>query len=378
MKEASKFKLTSVFRYIGDAAFYPFFALYLASIGKSTAQIGMVLMIMPLVAIFINPLWTFLLKNVNYNRIFMTIMMLFEALGIFLLLHVTSMPHIILVTILIAVAGQPIYILLDGFTTVFAIEEDIPYISIRLYGAVGYAIGVLMTGFFSEQIGFNVAYYIAIGVMIVSSLTVLWIRPLNIKDDKELMEKVDFLKLLKNPKFWLMASFMMVTLGTIFVSDSYLGVYFESRGIGKDIYGVITFVTVILEVAVMLFIAKFSNKFKLKIVSVVIVVSMSLRYIMLGFELPIWVAILSNLFRPLAVGLLFYILVEYVSRYISKKNITLAFVLIASLRNLYQSGYTLFGGLFIEQNGYYSFYLIAGVISLLGFLFIDYKQKPVV
>lgn len=378
MKEASKFKLTNVFRYIGDAAFYPFFALYLASIGKTTPQIGLVLMIMPLVAIFINPLWTFLLKNVNYNRIFMTIMMLFEALGIFLLLHVTKMPEIILVTILIAVAGQPIYILLDGFTTVFAIEEDIPYISIRLYGAVGYAIGVLMTGFFAQQIGFHVAYYIAIGVMIVSSLTVLWIRPLNLKDNQELMEKPNFVGLIKNPKFWLMAAFMVVTLGTIFVSDSYLGVYFESRGIGKDIYGVITSVTVILEVGVMLFISKYSNKFNLTWVSIVIVVSMSLRYIMLGFELPLWVAIFSNLFRPLAVGLLFYILVEYVSRYVSRKNITLAFVLIASLRNLYQSGYTFFGGHFIDQYGYYTFYLIAGVISLLGFLFIDYKQKPLV
>ena len=67
-KETAKYQIANLIRYIGDAFFYPFYALFLSSIGKTESEIGIVLMILPLISLFSNPVWSLFAKNVNYNK----------------------------------------------------------------------------------------------------------------------------------------------------------------------------------------------------------------------------------------------------------------------------------------------------------------------
>lgn len=50
-KETAKYQIANLIRYIGDAFFYPFYALFLSSIGKTESEIGIVLMILPLISL---------------------------------------------------------------------------------------------------------------------------------------------------------------------------------------------------------------------------------------------------------------------------------------------------------------------------------------
>ena len=117
--ETFKYQLTNFIRYAGDAFFYPFLIYYLHYVGLDNSQAGLILMIMPLVAIFINPIWSLFSKNVNYNRWFFSILTILEGIGVILLVQAgSSLTLIILTIILIAIVGQPIYILLDSFIAV--------------------------------------------------------------------------------------------------------------------------------------------------------------------------------------------------------------------------------------------------------------------
>ena len=64
VKEVNKYQWTYFVRLFGDAMFYPFFALYLSSINIVNEQIGIIMMIFPLVAIIINPMWSHFFKKI--------------------------------------------------------------------------------------------------------------------------------------------------------------------------------------------------------------------------------------------------------------------------------------------------------------------------
>lgn len=82
------------------------------------------MMIMPLVAIFINPIWSKFSKNINYNRIFIRILTVIEAIAVVILANIgANVWLIILVIFIIAVVGQPYYILFDSFTVMYAKQK---------------------------------------------------------------------------------------------------------------------------------------------------------------------------------------------------------------------------------------------------------------
>src|SRR5690554_3301859 len=121
-KETAKYQIANLIRYIGDAFFYPFYALFLNYIGKTESEIGIVLMIIPLLSIFISPLWNLFAKNVNYNKRFAIVFSLIEGLAIISLLAFTNLITIIIITIILGVVNQPFYTLFESYTTVYTIE----------------------------------------------------------------------------------------------------------------------------------------------------------------------------------------------------------------------------------------------------------------
>ena len=95
--ETVKYKISQAIRYLGDSSFYPFFPLYLSVIlGYKEDTIGLVLMILPLVGMIANIIFSISAKNINFNRIFMIIMTLIEGILIIILMQVTDLPIIIL------------------------------------------------------------------------------------------------------------------------------------------------------------------------------------------------------------------------------------------------------------------------------------------
>jgi PPP family 3-phenylpropionic acid transporter len=174
--ETRKYKLAHIIRYIGDAFFYPFFALYLSTIGKTKTEIGLILMILPLVGIFINPLWSLFSKNINSNRIFVIILSIIEAAAIFYLIQVQALPFVVIGTLILAIVGQPYYTLFDGYTTIYSMQNKVNYSSIRLYGSLGFAVGILISGYVIEYQGYELAFIIAASLYILVSLLTKWIK----------------------------------------------------------------------------------------------------------------------------------------------------------------------------------------------------------
>ncbi|MDD4468542.1 MAG: MFS transporter [Acholeplasmataceae bacterium] len=373
--ETRKYKLAHIIRYIGDAFFYPFFALYLSTIGKTKTEIGLILMILPLVGIFINPLWSLFSKNINSNRIFVIILSIIEAAAIFYLIQVQALPFVVIGTLILAIVGQPYYTLFDGYTTIYSMQNKVNYSSIRLYGSLGFAVGILISGYVIEYQGYELAFIIAASLYILVSLLTKWIKPINLSDDLTLNEKPQPKQLVHNKKFLLFVGFYAISMAVIFGSDSFLPLFFETKGIGPDGYGWISFFTVILELIFLLLLSKFGSKIKLKWIMMLIALLNALRYFIFSLDTHIYLLIASSLLRSLIIGGLLYVAVAYMQKNVSKKNITLGMMIYGSIKSAYQALLTLWGGYQIDHNGYFSFYIIVTILAVTALFFIDYREK---
>lgn len=371
--ETLKYKIAQLVRYLGDAFFYPFFALYLSSIGYIESDIGLILMIIPLVGMLINPLWSLFAKNINSNRIFIIILTLLEGAIIVYLTFVTTIPFIILGVFLLAIVGQPFYVLFDSYIAIYNMQSQTNYSGIRLYGSLGFAIGALVAGYVTRHLGYHYIFYGASGFFMVLSMVLFWIRPLTLVED--LSQKADIKGLIHNKNYLRFAVFYVIGLASLFGGDAFLGTYFEFKGLGSDVFGIVTFVGVLLEIVILFIYAKWGNKIKLLYVMLSIVLANVIRFFFFSLAIDPYVMIMISFIRAFTMAGLLYVGIEYMSKAVEKKNITLGIMLYGSLRLLLQAILVFGGGYFIVEFGYYNFYLALSLLSLTGFLFIDYKAK---
>lgn len=374
MKEVRKYQLTYFVRFIGDALFYPFFALYLNSMGISNDQVGWILMILPLVALFVNPIWSSLSRNINDNRHIMRILTILEAITVIVLIQLKQTEYIALAVVILAIVGQPVYVLLDSYTSVFGKKTNYPYGNIRLFGSFSYGVTTIVGGVMIARLGYQETFIAAAVFFALFAVALSWILPLDISSDTELNVKSEPRLLMKNKKFILFAIFYIITLGILFGGDNYLSIYFKSLGVSPDEYGLIMFVFIIFEMLVLWLLSANGYRFKTKTLLLTIVLTNALRFFVYGIDLPLLVYITVSLIRSLTMGTMLYITIRYIEEIVVPRNITLGILVFSSFRSLFTAMTTLFGGYMTDALGYRPFYILCGLIALSAVFFIDYRK----
>lgn len=374
MKEYRKYQITYFFRFVGDAFFYPFFALYLKYLNVPNKDLGIILMILPLTALFVNPLWSMLSRNVNDNRLFLRILPVIEAIAVIILVSLNQLSWIPLVVIMIAIVGQPIYVLLDSFTSIYTKKTNTSYGNIRLWGSLSYGVATLSSGLLISKIGYEDTFMIAAFFLAIVAILMSWILPIDLTGDENLNTKSDIKVLGHNKNYIKFALFYVITLGIMFGGDNYLSLYFQTFGLDADGFGFVTFVFVIGEILVLALLSKFGDKLSTRSILVAIALANGLRFLYYGFDLPLWSYISFSFIRSISMGSMLYITVRYITEITEPKNVTLGILIFSSVRSLFTALITMAGGFLTEYYGYRLFYVLSGVIALSALLFIDYKN----
>jgi MFS transporter, PPP family, 3-phenylpropionic acid transporter len=377
VKEVRKYQLTYFVRFIGDALFYPFFALYLKSMSVPNNQIGLILMILPLVALFVNPIWSSLSRNINDNRHIMRILTVLEAITVIVLIQLKQTEFIALAVVILAIVGQPVYVLLDSYTSVFSKKRSYPYGNIRLFGSFSYGVTTIIGGVMIAKLGYEETFILAAVFFALFAVALTWILPLDIEHDRDLNLKSDPKVLIHNTKFIQFAIFYVITLGILFGGDNFLSIYFESLGVSPDQYGLIMFIFIIFEMIVLAYLSANGYKYKTKTLLLLIVITNGLRFLVYGIDLPLIVYIGISLIRSVTMGTMLYVTIRYIEEIVLPKNITLGILIFSSFRSLFTALVTLSGGYITEFAGYRPYYLLAAIIALSAIGFIDYKKTNV-
>ncbi len=365
MKETWKYKLLSTIRYFGDGCFYPFFALYLVTTGLAEARIGFILSITPIIAIFANPLYARICKNVNVTKKVLAIVTVLEAVMITTIAFSNDFYLISGLVVLLALAGSCHYGLLDSLTAVYANNAQINYSSIRIYGSAAYIIATTFGGYIASLFGYRLCFIITSVLFILSGFCYYILRPITTSDTKTTIEKVSYRHILKNKTFILYAIFYILLLGSHFGTGYFLPTYFESRGVTTVQYGLVYSYFVFFEVVTIIILNRFFKKINVDALLIVSAVCVFIMVLCNYLYLPIPVVIGITCLRGIGYGIILHVCYKYVVDLLGDNEATFAIMFLTLGQSIYIAIANNVNGNLIEHYSYKTFYFVSMIIALL-------------
>lgn len=373
--------LMTFFRYLGDCFFYAYLVLFLRDRGLLETQIGIITAITPLAAIVASIIWNQFAKNVNINRIMMIIITIVEGILIFTYTKATLFESFIVITVITALVGSPFYTLHDGFCEAFAETSSKSYATIRAFGSLGYVFATLLAALvlYLTNDNYDILFYLATGLFILTSLWFIVIKPI----DLSLLgnePKRDYKAVLKNKIFWIFLLVDVIIFGASYGADSYISLYFtQMKGLSASAWSILFGTMIALEFVIMIASNKFSH-INENLALIIYGIAFFLRSLILAFNLPLPLLIMTSLLRGVAYGFYFPYLVKAIKNICGLRNVTCALFILFIFKSVFKSLSLVTFGTLIENVGYYKFFLISALVILFGLIInlifnIRYKFK---
>lgn len=158
-----------VFGFASLSSWMPLFNVWLEDAGLDGIRIGTIAAIPWAVMLILQPLWGIVADR--YGKLLCLKISAFAALLLFAAMPLTggSILQIAILTFLISVFNTPILPLLDSLALdyVDASSGGISYSNIRFWGAPGYGLGALVTGWLIPVLGIHVAFFSASAFLVL-------------------------------------------------------------------------------------------------------------------------------------------------------------------------------------------------------------------
>jgi PPP family 3-phenylpropionic acid transporter len=354
--------------FFGYGSLYPLLAVYLdESVGLSGGQIGMIMSISPVVMIIVQPLWGILSDWTRKPRLLLTISIFLTSVVGFIYSLSNAYVTLILMAILLAAVQSAATPLSDSITLNYVQKVKGNYGSIRLWGALGFAIAVIAAGRLAEDIGLSVIFYIFSFVLFLSFLF-SWRLP---EESQSIQINIfsGITTLGKRPRFILFLLTTFLVFGPIYANNFYFGLFIKEIGGTLTGVGIAFLFAAGSEAPFMQFAQQFIRKLgMLQVLMMAAFISM-IRWFFYFFEPSLYLVYATTIAQGFSVGLFIPAALQYV-RDISPKEVHItAMSIYSAIGNGLGSWFcTYFGGLILQWYSIQKVYLFYGVLTSLGII----------
>ncbi len=367
MNSLTKIKIITTIRFFAESLFFPFISLYFQSIGYDTSQIGILIALIPISAIFMNPIYSHFCKSPTITKNALMVMGVLEAIAIIGLIFASEFWLSILLVILISVFSSSNFGLIDSFITLTCDQYEKPYSVVRIFGSASYMVGGFIAGYIAEWTSYPILFGIALVLFVIVSILYYFIpAPKELRTNSENMS---FRKLFVNKRYVFYVIFYVLLIGTMLVADDFYSIYLKSKGCEDHIYSYVMTGFIIVEVITMLLLNRFWHRSILPLYFIgafVFVVRMILESLPMA---SVGVLIGAQLSRGITWAIALYVNSVYVEKLLGFKSATKGIMFITLCNSIYTAIFKFFGGMIIEKIGYAAFYGILACISVLAFVY---------
>ncbi|WP_138754156.1 MFS transporter [Paenibacillus sinopodophylli] len=219
--------------------FITFLPVYLDEQGLTPAQIGFIIGTGGFVTIITQPLWGIISDRKKTIRKILLLLLVISSIMGYLLYSSSSFILLIVFAMLLYFVLMPIDPLIESLNFSISEQAGVSYGSIRTYGALGYAVTSLLTGYVMSYFGANslALLFVTIGVI---SFVISWMMP-----DVPVTGKPVTLSSLKqfvsNKKTLLFLTLIFVCAVPARMNDTFLGIYIRELGGAPELVGLAFF-----------------------------------------------------------------------------------------------------------------------------------------
>ena len=365
-----KFNLFYFMLFFTWSSVYTLITLYMNEIvGLSLSSIGLIMSVLPLISLFFQPVWGGLSDFSGKRKAVLQLLLLANAglAGIITLFTNNIAVVAIYFMYQLFLCGQ------GPLTDSMAIEyvgknPKSSFGFIRAWGSIGYAIGAIIIAGIANQLGLKWMFYMASIGYVASFILTRRIKSNQIpivkshfkRDLKTLLKQKDYL-------FVLIYSFLMI--GSFFGSDQYLGLYIRSNDMGLSTIGILTFISVCVEVPFIFNSKRLINTYGATHLLIFMNVVSIVRMLILGFSSTFFMFVLAGILRGIIVGIFVPIFIELICEITPHAVVTSAVAIYSAVSSgIANFVFTLAGGLIADQFGYAALFFSYALIMMLPLL----------
>jgi len=217
------------------AMFISFLPVYLDVQGLSPSQIGFIIGTGGFVTLIAQPLWGMISDRTKSIRKVLLVLLFFSTIIGYLLYDSSSYPQLILYAMLLYFFLMSIDPLTESLNFTIAESSGTSYGSIRTYGALGYALAALLTGYVISYFGEHSLALLFGGIGLISFI-IGWIMP-----DAPVTGKPVTLNSLKhfisNKETLMFLLLVFICSVPARMNDTFLGVYIRELGGSTELVG---------------------------------------------------------------------------------------------------------------------------------------------
>ncbi|WP_078379344.1 MFS transporter [Sutcliffiella halmapala] len=356
-------------------ALFPLLTVYLKEdVGLSGSQIGMIMSISPVVMILIQPLWGVVSDYTQKPRQILIWTLGFTAISGFLFSLMGSYVGFIIIAFVLAVSQSALVPISDSITLSYVQRTKGDYGAIRLWGAVGFAIAVLIAGWLSDFFSLKVIFY-TFSVALFLGMFVVFFLP---KESQTISVNVrdGIGTLMKMPRFVLFLVTTFLIFGPVFANNFYFGLFITDIGGTVTGVGIAFLLAAGSEAPFMRIAGKWIAKFGLHQIMISAAIIAAIRWIFYFFEPPLAVVYATTIAQGFSVGLFIPAALQYVRDLAPTSARATAVSLYTAVGNGLGSWFcTFLGGFIVEYYSVAYVYLFFGILTLGGLgLIIIIKQ----
>lgn len=349
---------------------YTLITLYLNEIvGLSLSTIGLIMSVLPLISLVFQPIWGALSDFTGKRKRVLQLLIIVNAIiaGIITLFTNSYVVVVIYFMYQIFLCGQNP--LVDSMAIQYV--NNNPQSSfgyIRVWGSVGYAIGAFVVAAVANKLGLVWLFYIASVGYMISFILTRGIKETQIVHLKSHFE-ADLKALFREKKYLFVLLYGFLMIGSFFGADQYLGLYIRSNSIDLSKLGLLTFVSVCVEVPLIFNSRRLIQKFGVTRLMIFMNSVSIARMFLLSFSSTFVLFAVAGVMRGLTVGIFVPLFVELICEITPKAIVTSAIAIYSAVSSgVANFIFTLLGGFIADIWGYDKLFMSYGLLMLLPLL----------
>lgn len=210
------------------AIFLSFLPVYLSAIGLSKTDIGLLIGLGGFVGMLAQPIWGLISDRLRTVKKVLLLLLVLSVLVGSLLFQSTQLVQLYGLVVLMYLLFMPTDPLMESLNVQISHQHGVPFGSIRMFGAIGYAAATTVVGYVAEQ-GGTQSYVYLFGVYGALALLLGLLLP-EAPIASKTMRKGDLMAFLKARKTLLFFALILIISIPHRMNDIFIGLYVEYLG----------------------------------------------------------------------------------------------------------------------------------------------------
>ncbi|GAX88810.1 MFS transporter [Effusibacillus lacus] len=214
--------------FFGFGAHLPLLSLYLKDFGLTGMQIGTLLAAGPIVSILVQPFWGMVSDRFQAQKKILVLTLTLAAVSGLLFTVADTFRAFLILYVFLVLFQSAIVPIIDAVTLSHVQKVKGDYGSVRLYGALGFAIAVWVAGHLSEAVGLQSIFYLYGGAFLICVGIAITLPHQGLPLSTSIWSGLG--KLLRIPQYivFLVAAFLI--FGPINANNSYFSLFYTAIG----------------------------------------------------------------------------------------------------------------------------------------------------